>query len=47
MTDCHASKLDSVVLTWDIGPSNDLSAYRNCIRQSQLLCKAYSDDYRI
>ena len=44
MTDCHASKLDYVVSTWDIGPSNDLSAYRNYTHQSQPLCKAYSDD---
>jgi len=44
VTGYHASKLDSVVSTWDTKPSNDLSAYRNCTHQSQLLCKAYSDD---
>ena len=38
-----ASAIDSVVSTWDIEPSNDLSAYKNCTRRRQPLCKAYSD----
>jgi hypothetical protein len=44
MIGCQTSKLDSIVLTWDIEPSNDLSTYRNYTRQRQPLCKAYFDD---
>ena len=44
VTGYQASKLVFVVSTWDTKSSNDLSAYRNCTRQRQPLCNAYSDD---
>jgi hypothetical protein len=44
MTGCQTSKLDFIVLTWYIEPSNDFSAYRNSTHRRQPLCKAYSDD---
>jgi len=44
VSDCQASKLDYVILTYNTEPSNDLSAYRNYTRRSQPSCKAYGGD---